>query len=390
MTKVDRNNMDDQQILEELSNLRRSIHQHPETAGEEKETADKIHHFLSKFEPDRIKTGIGGTGLIAEYDSGKKGPTVLFRCELDGLPIKETGNVSHRSHNIGKGHLCGHDGHMTMVTGLAYHLQKQKPKKGRVLLLYQPSEETGQGAKKIIEDKKFKEFEPDFVFALHNLPGYPLHKVILSRDRFAAASRGMKIQLKGKSSHAAEPENGINPGYGMAKMLIDFHKVLNTKNLFSDFVLFTPIHLRLGNLAYGTSPGDGVIHLTLRSYHDQDMKTLSKKLEKIAHDIATKEKLGIDISYEEVFPATVNNSDCTDIIKNVSDELEIKNDYLKTPFKWSEDFGHFTSRYQGAFFGLGSGIDQPALHNPDFDFPDDLIPTGINLFKGIYKRILDH
>jgi len=133
-----------------------------------------------------------------------------------------------------------------------------------------------------------------------------------------------------------------------------------------------------------------VIHLTLRSFHDKDMKTLTKKLKSIANDIATKEKLGINISYEEVFPATVNDPDCTDIIKNVSDELEIESDYLETPFKWSEDFGHFTSKYKGAFFGLGSGTDQPALHNPDFDFPDDLIPTGIKLFKGIYKNILDH
>jgi metal-dependent amidase/aminoacylase/carboxypeptidase family protein len=212
---------------------------------------------------------------------------------------------------------------------------------------------------------------------------------VISDKLFASASRGMKIELSGKSSHAAEPENGINPGYGMAKMLIEYHKVIKNKKLFSDFVLLTPIHMRLGNLAYGTSPGDGEINLTLRSYHDKDMKKLTKTLEKITRDIAKQEKLGVDINYLEVFPATVNNSSCSTIIKKACKELKLDTEKLKQPFKWSEDFGHFTSKYKGALFGLGSGVDQPALHNPDFDFPDELIPTGTNLFKNIYQKILN-
>lgn len=381
--------MDDQKILGKLTELRKSIHRNPETAGEEKETAKTIKDFLSQYTPDRIKTGIGGNGLIAEFGSGKEGPTVLFRCELDGLPIKEINDVPYHSENEGKGHLCGHDGHMTMVTGLAYHLQNKRPDTGRVLLLYQPSEETGQGANRMIKDDKFKEFEPDYAFALHNLPGYPMHKIVLSDKLFASASRGMKIELTGKSSHAAEPENGINPGYGMAKMLTEYHEVLNNKKLFSAFILLTPIHMRLGNLAYGTSPGDGEINLTLRSYHDSDMKKLTRELEKITHKIADNEKLGVDISYEEVFPATVNDPGCTDTVQKACKDLELEYENLKEPFRWSEDFGYFTSKYKGALFGLGSGVDQPALHNPDFDFPDELIPTGTNLFKRIYQKILN-
>jgi len=383
--------VDDHKILKKLIQLRRSIHQHPEVADEENRTAKTIHEFLSHFNPDKISTNIGGNGLIVEFGSKTKGPTVMFRCELDGLPIDEISNVKHHSTIKGKGHLCGHDGHMTIVSGLAYHLQNNRPRKGRVLLLYQPSEETGQGANRMIRDNAFQIFKPDFVFALHNLPGYPLQKIVLSDKHFASASRGMKIKLTGKSAHAAEPENGINPGFSMANVLIETQKILNDENhLFSDFVLLTPIHLRLGNLAYGTSPGDGVIHLTLRSYHDSDMKKLKEELEKIIYEIVAKTKLDVDISYEEIFPSTVNNPDCTETIKKVCKDLNYEFEYLQKPFKWSEDFGHFTSHFKGALFGLGSGTEQPALHNPDFDFPDELIPTGVNLFKGIYENILNH
>jgi len=179
---------------------------------------------------------------------------------LDALPIEEKTNLSYASITRGNGHLCGHDGHMTMVAGLGYYLKQHRPNKGRVILLFQPSEENGKGAIQVIKDKLFKPFQPDYIFAIHNLPGYPHNQIVVSNNHFAASSSGMAINLKGKSSHAAEPEKGLNPGQAIAKMILHFNELITYKYQYNDFVLITPIHIRLGQLAYGTSPGKGVIN----------------------------------------------------------------------------------------------------------------------------------
>lgn len=373
----------------QLVALRQHLHRYPEISGEEAKTANRIKEFIKAYSPDRIVDEVGGYGLIAEFKGIEEGPTVMFRCELDALPIKEMNMIEYRSENAGKGHLCGHDGHMAMVAGLASYLEAKRPKKGRVIMLFQPSEEDGQGADRIIQDQKFKEFAPDYIFAIHNLPGYPMHKVILSDQNFASASRGMAINLSGKSSHAAEPEMGINPGMGLSKILIQIDALSKDKSLFKDFVLITPIHARLGNLAYGTSPGEAEVHLTIRSYLNSDMETLIQKAEAIVNEIAGQENLKTEISYQEIFPATKNDPDCTHIVENACTKSGLNSVFLDQPFRWSEDFGHFTSKFHGALFGLGSGTDQPALHNPDFDFPDELIPSGMTLYKSIYENILD-
>ncbi len=382
--------MKESKNMMELIKLRHALHKHPEISGEESETAKRITNFLHQFHPDQLYNNIGGYGLIAEFKGKEPGPTVMFRCELDALPIQEKSKIKYSSTFHGKAHLCGHDGHMAMVAGLGYHLKLARPRKGRVILLFQPNEETGKGAYNIITDPVFKKIEPDYIFAIHNVPGYPLHQILLSDKHFAAASSGMAIKLKGKSSHAAEPENGINPGQGIAKIMLSINDLLSDINRFNDFILITPVHFRLGNLAYGTSPGEGIVHLTLRSYRNDDMHSLKKELETLVKRIAGKEKLTLNIAYEEVFPATINNPLCAQIVKDSCANGNLNNTLINNPFKWSEDFGHFTEKYPGALIGLGSGVSQPALHNPDFDFPDELIQTGVGLFKRIYESILNH
>jgi amidohydrolase len=374
--------------IEELIAFRRELHRYPEVSDEESETAARIKSYLQRLDPDRIVDGIGGHGIIAEFRGREKGPTVMFRCELDALPIPEKNDLPYASVHAGKGHLCGHDGHMSILLGLGHFLKDQRPSEGRVLLLFQPSEENGKGAERMIKDSAFREFEPDYIFAIHNLPGYPLHQVVLARGTFAAASSGMRIELTGKSSHAAEPEKGINPAFGMARMINAFQDVLTVRNLFREFTLLTPIHVRLGSIAYGTSPGEGVIHLTLRSYLDSDMAMLKNELKGLIMTIAKDENLECNIDYEEVFPATANDERCTQIAESAARQEDFDAEHLKSPFKWSEDFGHFTGAYRGALFGLGSGSDQPALHNPDYDFPDELIPTGVTMYTNICRQIL--
>jgi metal-dependent amidase/aminoacylase/carboxypeptidase family protein len=212
---------------------------------------------------------------------------------------------------------------------------------------------------------------------------------MLSRKVFSAASSGMEIKFVGKSSHAAEPENGTNPGYAMAQMISALYDMLKINNFFEEFALITPVHLKLGEIAYGTSPGEGVMHLTLRSYLEKDMQLMKKELESLVRTISLRENLIFDIKYEEEFPSTENHPDAIQLLEKAVHMGKFESAYMHEPFRWSEDFGHFTSRFQGAMFGIGSGEKQPALHNPDFDFPDEMIITGISIYMNICRQVLN-
>ena len=365
--------------------LRHEIHKYPEVSNKEYNTSKRILNYISEFKPDEI-VHLGKTGLAFVFIGKDKGKTIVFRAELDALPIKEKTNVEYASKNDYVAHSCGHDGHMTILTGLAQKIAENRPKKGRIILLFQPAEEVEQGAKDVVENPLFIQFKPDYMFALHNVPEFEKHKILLKKGCFASASKGMTIKLTGKTAHAAEPENGINPANAISEIIKTLHQIRDNKNIFESFILLTFIHIQLGEISFGTSPGYAELRVTLRAFENKDMKLLTDKCEKIINEIAKKEKLACDICYSEVFPATVNNDDCVDIVEQSAAQLNLDVQKLNKPFRWSEDFGYYTEKYSACFFGLGSGKNQPKLHNPEFDFPDDIIETGINIFYKIYEN----
>lgn len=375
--------------MNELLELRKQIHHNPELANKEFNTAKRLIEFIKKFKPDKIIENIGGTGIAFLFESGNPGPTVMFRSELDALPIFEINTFDYKSKNVGVSHKCGHDGHMVMVAGIAESLLNARPSIGRVILLYQPAEETGEGAFSVVSDPEFKKLKPDYIFALHNLPGFKKGKIIIRENTFAAASKGIIIRLEGKTSHAAEPENGLSPAIAISDLIKHLNNLPSNLKELNDFALLTIIHVQLGEAAFGTSPGTAVLMGTLRAFNNDDMKLLSDEAINIANEISEREKLKIDISWTEEFPATVNNSECVKIIQDSIKAYNFEFETVSTPFRWSEDFGHFTSSYKGAMFGLGSGERQPDLHNPDYDFPDEIIKFGVKTFEEIYKLILN-
>ena len=377
-----------EKLLNQIIKFRQTLHRYPELSGEEKDTAARIKTFLQQQKPDEIIENIAGHGIAAVFDSGKDGPTLLLRSDLDALPIEEVNDFAHKSRNEGVGHKCGHDGHMAILAGVATLICKIKPKKGRLVLLFQPEEETGQGAEKVINDKAFNRIRPDYAFALHNLPGYEKKAIVYKEGPFAAASKGMIIRLQGASSHAAHPEQGHTPAPMMTKLIDGLMAIAKNKKNFKDFTLLTVIHAKLGEIAFGTTPGKAVVMATLRTYLDEDMEVLTEKAEKLAHELSKEYDIKIEISYTEVFPATNNHTEVTEIIEKASKLSEAKLLSIKEPFRWSEDFGHFTANYKGALFGLGSGKDHPSLHNNDYDFPDEIIKTGIRMFYHITQQIL--
>lgn len=370
-----------------LTQLRKSLHKHPELSGKEKETARRIRGFLKSFNPSKIIGGIGGNGVAAVYKYYNSSPTILFRCELDALPIEETNTFEHRSVNPGKAHKCGHDGHMAIVAGLATLLSKTRPRKGRIVLLFQPAEEDGSGAEKVINDDKFKEIEPDYVFALHNLPGYSKNEIICKSGIFTAAVISMIIQLHGRTSHAGEPEKGINPALAIAEILQKIHTLEKTSNT-KDFTSITPIQIQMGTEAYGTSAGYAEMKLTLRTWDNIKLDKLITEVEKHVIDIARMHKLKVDIGWTQSFSSNKNDMEMTEVVQKAA----VMNgfNYIENtePFRWGEDFGYFTTKYKGAMFCIGAGEKTPALHSPDYDFPDDIIPVGIKMYKSIIDLLL--
>ncbi|MDA7427650.1 amidohydrolase [Primorskyibacter aestuariivivens] len=374
--------------ISELTAFRCELHRFPELSGEEQDTARRVKFMLSAHDPDRMITGIGGHGLAAIYEGSADGPTVMIRCELDALPIQERSGASHASTSHGKAHLCGHDGHMAIVAGLARLLHRQPPLHGRVVLLFQPAEETGAGAGAVTEDPKFAEIRPDYAFALHNRPGFALGHVGLAEGPVNCASRGMKLRLRGKEAHASEPQNGVSPAPVLAELAHAFPALSRGKIGEPDFTLVTLTHLRMGAPAFGISPGEAEIFATLRTATDAGMNALLAQAETLVRK--TTEQYGVcaDWDYVDVFHHCENNPEAVSILRSALDGLGISHDTAGCPMSASEDFGRFGQYAKSAMLFLGAGETCPALHNPDYDFPDQLIPRGIAIFERVLRDML--
>jgi amidohydrolase len=372
------------QEIEALKAFRRTLHRYPEVSGNETKTAQMIEEFFKSLNPDKVIRGLGGTGLAFIYQGQNAGPTSLFRCELDGLPIQEEGDIIHKSKEPGKSHVCGHDGHMAIVTGLGMLLSRRKPLKGEVVLLFQPAEETGEGAKAVLEDPQFVQIKPDYAFALHNLPGFPKHSILMKDGPFAAASIGMIITFKGRNSHSAHPEAGRSPALALSetiRMLED----LPSKQV--NFSLVTVVHAALGEINFGTTPGEAIVCATLRAFKNEDRDQLVEKAQQLVKDIARQYQLGFETSFTESFAASDNHSEAYSLGLKAAEALQLNVKFPDQPFRWSEDFGLFSAYTKTLLFGLGSGEDQPQLHEPNFDFPDEITPTGIKMFSNIVEQL---
>ncbi|WP_418512871.1 amidohydrolase [Corallibacter sp.] len=370
-----------------LKLFRQNLHKQPELSGSEKNTAKTIASELKKYNPSKIITNLAGFGVIAIFDSNKKGKTIVFRAELDALPIQETNTFPHASKTSHVSHKCGHDGHSTILIGLAQALQKSPLKKGSVVLLFQPAEETGQGAKAIFQETKFINLKPDFVFALHNVPSYKKGTIICKPDTFTPSVVSLAITLKGKTSHAAEPEHGINPDLALHELIYKIKMLENPNQSKEDFSTIATVYACLGSKDYGISAGEGELHFTIRTWTPKQLEILKQAIKNLTQEICSIHNLNFEIDWFQEFSANRNNQDAFDIIESAAKSNHFEFINKEHPFKWGEDFGLFTQHYKGAMFGLGAGTETPTLHNPDYDFPDDITSYGVTMFHTILKLI---
>ncbi|MEX0349686.1 MAG: amidohydrolase [Paracoccaceae bacterium] len=371
-----------------LTAFRRDLHRRPEISGEEKETARTIASALAELGPTRIVTGLGGNGVAAVFDGGQVGPTVLFRAELDALPIEELSGVPWSSEVPGKGHLCGHDGHMTMLLGLGRLLSRKPVARGRVVLMFQPAEEDGSGARAVVADPEFAALKPDWAFAIHNEPGRPFGYVSTRSGLINCASQGLKITLTGRTAHAAEPEEGVSPGRAIAALIPALEALGQGGDLDEGFRLVTLTHLRMGEPVFGIAPGEGVIHATLRTTRDDTMADLAAAAQDLARAAADQAGLAVRFEVNDEFAASINDAEATTVAVRAMDAIGIPHGETGLPMRASEDFGVFGWGAKAAMLCLGPGESHPVLHSPNYDFPDDLIPVGTAIFERIARDLL--
>jgi amidohydrolase len=377
-----------EQDLAELVAWRRDLHRKPELSGQESETAQTVQAFLRATGADKVVTELGGHGVLGIYEGDVPGPTIVLRAELDGLPIQETSAILHRSVAPGKAHLCGHDGHMTILAAVARGLGRRRPHCGRAALLFQPAEEDGSGAASVLADKNFREVQPDFVFALHNLPGLPLGHVAIAEGLVNCASRGMQIMLSGRTAHASNPELGVSPQKAIVRLLNEITALGRGGELDHEFSMITVTHARLGEPAFGISPGYAELWLTLRTLTDSKMESLRLSAEGLSRGVAESEGLKVEIAYRDVFGHCMNAPEAVAHLKNALEAEEIEYSGQGLPLRGSEDFGLFNQQSRSAMFFLGAGVDHAGLHDSNYDFPDELIEIGSRVFMRTLRNLL--
>ncbi|ALN72172.1 amidohydrolase [Aureimonas sp. AU20] len=368
--------------------FRRRLHQAPEVSGEEAETAEAVAARLAAFRPDQLLRGLGGHGVAAVFEGAAPGRSLLLRCELDALPIQEISDVPHRSRVPGKGHLCGHDGHSAILTLVAAELSRRRPARGRVVLLFQPAEETGAGAAAVIADPAFSAIAPDMALSLHNWPGLSLGEVALREGPVNCASRGLRITLSGKTAHASMPQDGLSPMPALARLMPALAALGPGGALDERFRLVTVTHARLGEPAFGIAPGEAEIWATLRTLRNEAMDALVREAEALVAAEAEAAGLRYALAYDDVFRHCENHPEAVALLRRALDAAGIAH-APGTPMYPSEDFGRFADLSPSAMLFLGAGTDHPRLHNPDYDFPDELIAIGARVFLRAAREFLE-
>lgn len=372
----------DPSIVRAATRLRRELHAHPETANQEKETARRICEFLADHGIKPWRTNLGGHGVMFRLGGNRAGPNILLRADLDALPIKERDKPSYRSKNPGAHHACGHDGHMAMLAVALVELATRPTVAGNVYGLFQPAEETGEGAARVLADLDLAKLKLDAAFAIHNLPGLHLGSLGLRTGTAAKPSMGLELEMQGKRTHASEPERGRNPIpalAGLARFVQRGSKPTSGKRK----AFATIVGVDSGPANYGVSPGEARLALTLRGNAQPDLDRLEQRILRTARSAAKGDALTLGLKRHDVFRETRNHPKAVQLALAAARRAGLSTVKMPAPLSASEDFGRFTENTPGALMLLGAGVDHAPLHAADYDFPDELLERGIRLWLSL-------
>lgn len=358
-----------QAALPPLTGLRQALGRHGELSGQEVETRRLLREFLTRHTSLEVYDLAGG--LVAAHREAQ-GPCIAFRGDMDAIPGPN-----------GPYHGCGHDGHSALLAGLGLLLEGRRLGKS-VLLLFQPGEETGQGAASMVQPLLARE-RVAAVVGFHNIPGYPLGQPLLRQGVFACASQGLLLHLQGKQAHAAYPEEGSNP-IPLLAGLLEALPALCRQVKASGLLLYTPVGFQAGGFNFGVSPGEGSLALTLRADRQQDIKAL---IQAMAAWLKARLPQGMSLSMEDrdVFPDTTNHAPLVEAAAAILEQAGLAPRFLEAPMRWSEDFGHFLRAIPGFYMGLGAGEAQPGLHTPGYVFNDGLLSSGLSVLWALAQGL---
>ncbi|MCX7224738.1 MAG: M20 family metallopeptidase [Burkholderiales bacterium] len=368
-----------------IANVRRDIHAHPELCFQEVRTADLVAAKLTEWGIP-IHRGLGTTGVVGIVKSGTSSRAIGLRADMDALPMQEFNTFSHASQNAGKMHACGHDGHTAMLLAAAQHFAKHRNFDGTVYLIFQPAEEGGGGAREMIKDGLFEQFPMDAVFGLHNWPGYAVGKFHVSPGPVMASSNEFRVVIRGKGGHAALPHNGLDPVPVACQLVQGFQTIItrNKKPIDAGVISVTMIH---AGEATNVIPDSCELRGTVRTFSLEVLDMIERRMKQITEHTCAAFDMTCEFTFSRNYPPTINSVKEAEFARRVMTSIVgDDNVVVQEPTMGAEDFSFmllakpgcysFIANGDGSHREMGHGGGPCMLHNPSYDFNDDLIPLG--------------
>jgi len=380
-------------FLDELAAIRRDIHAHPELAFNELRTAELVARELTRYGLE-VHCGLAGTGVIGVLRKGSGTRAIGLRADMDALPLQEKNDFPHRSREPGRMHACGHDGHTTILLGAARYLAEHRDDldfDGTVYFIFQPAEESEGGAAVMIADGLFDRFPMEAVFGLHNWPGIPVGEMAVRPGPVMAGTCTFEVSVRGHGCHAAMPHQGVDTLVVSSQLVLALQTVV-ARNLHpceSAVVSVTQIH---AGEAWNIIPDDAVLRGTIRSFNAETQELVERAVERLCTGIASAFGAQISVRFDHRYPPTVNSSAQSEVCRQVATAL-LGPDKVRTnelPSMGAEDFAYMLREKPGCYVWLGNGPGTGGctLHNPHYDFNDEILPLGVNYWVRLVGAVL--
>lgn len=378
------------QNQERLVALRRDIHAHPETAFEEQRTSALVVEVLSAAGIE-VQRGLAGTGVVGVLSSGTSNRAIGLRADMDALPIHEQNPFPHRSHFDGKMHACGHDGHTAMLLGAAEYLAATGNFDGTVYFIFQPAEEGEGGARAMIEDGLFERFPMQSVFGMHNWPGLPAGQFAIMPGPMMASADQFDIVIKGHGAHAAMPHQGADPVAAGSALAQALQTIVSRTLDPLDAAVLSVTRFHAGE-AYNVIPDHATLGGTVRAFRPEVQDRVEAAMERLCGGIGAAFGVQVSLDYRRGYPATINSAAEAEICRHVATELAGKEAVRSDlrPSMGAEDFSFMLLEKPGCYVWLGNGLGEGGcmLHNPHYDFNDEVLVLGASYWARLAEHML--
>ncbi len=382
----------------ELQEIRRDLHAHPELCYEEVRTADVVAARLTEWGIPVVR-GLGVTGVVGVIQHGASKRAIGLRADMDALPMQETNAFSHTSRHAGKMHACGHDGHTAMLLGAAHHLAQHRNFDGTVYLIFQPAEEGGGGARRMMNDGLFEQFPMEAVYGMHNWPGIPEGNFGVVAGPMMASSNEFRVVVRGKGCHAAQPHRGIDPVMVAVQVAQAWQTIVSReKNPLESAVLsITQIH---AGSATNVIPDEAELVGTVRTFSTGVLDQIQRRMEEMASGVAAAFNATVEFNFKRNYPPLVNHAEQTafavEAMRAVVGAERV--DTKVEPTMGAEDFAFMLQEKPGCYVFIGNGegshragghgLGPCQLHNTSYDFNDNLLPIGASYWVKLVEMSL--